>query len=1042
MPFRRLTDWIHDQLRKSVARRSLKRMSRSPEICEPRCLLAVTISFNYSLDTNGFFSDSARKTVLEAAATGLTQRLNDTLSAITPSTNNTWNATFNHPGTGSSTSVNNPTIAANVIVVYAGGRELGSTLGIGGPGGFSVSFVDSNFRDAVQARGETGALATPKTDFGPWGGSITFDTTTNWHFGTTTTGLDAGEADFFSVAMHELGHLLGIGTAASWDAKVSGGTFTGAASQAEYDLGGPVPLDGDDSHWEDGTTDGGQETAMDPVITIGSRKVFTELDFAGLDDLGWEVTDPPTSVQRTFTLSNGVTHTVVISDSGTSNDGNSQIVIDGVTTVFENPSSSLIIEGGSLADSIIINSVDGGFSATVIVNGNAGDDSITINTDVGAGKTINGGDGTDSLIMSGTTATSVDVTYSSTTAATVAMTNVGGSESVSLSNIESITDTIVAAARTFTTLSSAETLTLGDDGVTPGVSRLSGATLGISINFTNPTTSLTLNAGSGNDVITVGPLDSTLAAAITINGEGNNDSISAAGINLPITLTAGGGVNTLVGGHGNDTITGGTFEDTITGGPGADNLNPGDGSDTLIESFDANITLTQTTLTTTPPGGGSATVDTITGFDRIGITGGPSGTTIDLGAFVPTSSIGATIVGGGGRDSIIGTSKADSIDASASVVQVTVESGSGNDTITTGSHNDRILAGGGNDSVDSGAGDDTVFGASGLDTINAGAGADSLLGQNDADSINGGDGDDRIQGGGGADTLNAGAGADRAFGGTENDLVLGGAGNDSLFGDLGDDTVQGEDGNDQISGYGGTDSLDGGPGTDRVSETEDTNVTISGTTMTSPFFGTEVHTTIERYNLNGGAGANLIDARLASVFAVINGLDGNDTLLGTPFADQIFGGTGTDVISGGAGVDTIDGGDSLNDVFYEKADGNFTLVGNSVTSTATGNETLVNIEKYVIVGGVGNNVIDASQAEKNTTLLGGAGNDTLIGGSLKDVLVGGSRADSDAGTDSLDGGGAADTYDNHSADTRLGSGDTVSSGATIFAALPSWIDSI
>jgi hypothetical protein len=32
---------------------------------------------------------------------------------------------------------------------------------------------------------------------------------------------------------------------------------------------------------------------MDPTITIGTRKVFTDLDMAALDDIGWEVTPVP-----------------------------------------------------------------------------------------------------------------------------------------------------------------------------------------------------------------------------------------------------------------------------------------------------------------------------------------------------------------------------------------------------------------------------------------------------------------------------------------------------------------------------------------------------------------------------------------------------------------------------------------------------------------------------------------------------------------------------------------------------------------------------
>ncbi len=1044
MRLQKLSDWLKSKLAKTSTHRARRgsNVSRQTEICESRCLLAVTLSFDYSLDTNNFFADSTRKTLLESAGAQLTQRLNDSLNAITVSGGNTWTASFNHPATGVQTSKVDLSVPADTLIVFAGGRNLGSTLGIGGPGGFSASGTQA-FLTNVQTRGETGAGATPKTDFGPWGGSITFNTTATWHFGATTSGLDSNEADFFSVAMHELGHLLGIGTAGSWNAKVSNGTFTGSAAQAEYDLGGPVPLSSDDSHWEDGTLDGGKETAMDPVITNGTRKVFTELDFAGLKDVGWEVTAPPVSFQRTFTLSNGVSHTVVVSDSGTSNDGESQIVIDGVTTVFTNPSSALIIEGGDQADSITINGLDSGFVASITINGNGGNDAITANADLGSALTINGGAATDSVSISGSAATAVDLIYATTTSGTLEITG-GSGKNVTLANIESLTDSIVADTRSYTLLAAAETVTLGDDGVTAGVSRLAGASLALPVNFANPLNALTLNTGDGNDVITVGPLDSSLAAAIAINGEGNNDSILAAAATLPLTLTGGNGLNTIVGGSGADTIVGGPFEDTITGGPGADNIDPGTGFDWLIETFDANITLTPTSLTTTPPGGGASTADVITGFDRVNITGGPSGNVIDLSAFVPSTSFPAVIVGGGGRDSIVGTNRADSIDCSASTVQVTVNSGTGNDTVTTGSSHDRISTASGDDIINSGAGNDTIDGGSGNDTMDSGAGDDSLLGQTGNDSIIAGDGDDRIQSGAGTDFINCGNGADRAFGGTENDSILGGAGADSLFGDAGDDTVKGEGDNDQISGFSGIDSLDGGAGIDRVSETADTNIVITGLTMVSAFLGTETHVGIERYNLNGGDGANLIDVRLSGVFAIVHGNGGNDTLLGSAFADQIFGDAGTDVISGGAGVDILDAGDSLNDVFYEKADSDFTITptngGFVVVSAATGNETVLNFEKVAIVGGSGANRIDCSALTRNCTLLGGGGNDTLLGGSVADILIGGSRADANGGTDSLDGGGAIDTYDNDAADTRVVASDIVS--ATAISLLPSWLDFI
>lgn len=272
----------------------------------------VTIVIDYSLDTNNFFgaAGSDQRVALETAATRLSARLTDTLSAINLGGTgpNVWDATFTHPGTGADATVRNLSVAQNTILVYAGGQDLtGGTLGVGGPGGFggpgpggtatgTVTFLQS------LGRGQYDVFADPATytDFASWGGSITFDSVgTNWNF-SVASGPSTGQSDFLSVAEHELGHVLGIGTADSWYNLISGTSFTGAASRAAN--GGTNPsvstLDGG-AHWQDGTqstlpgTTTIQEAAMDPTITQGTRKEFTALDFAALDDLGWDVSPVP-----------------------------------------------------------------------------------------------------------------------------------------------------------------------------------------------------------------------------------------------------------------------------------------------------------------------------------------------------------------------------------------------------------------------------------------------------------------------------------------------------------------------------------------------------------------------------------------------------------------------------------------------------------------------------------------------------------------------------------------------------------------------------
>lgn len=268
---------------------------------------AIDIQFDYTFDSSNFFNGNPqRQNVLNAAAQVFESRFTDNLTAITPDfgANNTWTATFSNPSTGSIQGIENLIIGNGVIIVYAGARDLpGDTVGLGGPGGFSVG-GSAAFVNSVALRGQTGASDPNPTDFGPWGGSITFDALTAWHFDQDITTIESFPSitDFYSVALHELAHLLGIGTADSWYTYVGSttDTFHGPKSIA-LNGGVPVPLDSGIDHWADGTTSNVlspvvlnlQETAMDPVFFEGTRKYFTELDFAGLDDIGWTVIPEP-----------------------------------------------------------------------------------------------------------------------------------------------------------------------------------------------------------------------------------------------------------------------------------------------------------------------------------------------------------------------------------------------------------------------------------------------------------------------------------------------------------------------------------------------------------------------------------------------------------------------------------------------------------------------------------------------------------------------------------------------------------------------------
>ena len=257
---------------------------------------AISIIFDYSYDSSGFFTgvNASRQTILNQAAGEFTSRIQDHLTAITSSGPNQFNVSFNNPSSGAAVTLNNYSVADNALIVYVGAQNLGGPLGEGGPGGYSISGTSAFL--ATRDRGQTGALSTPPTDFGPWGGAITFNSAqANWYFGSSDPISGSSVFDFYSVAVHELGHVLGFGTAPSFGHLVVAGTnFTGASASAAY--GGSVPM-ADPGHWKQGLTStvGGvtQEVVMDPSISNGQRKHFTELDFAGLRDTGWQVSAVP-----------------------------------------------------------------------------------------------------------------------------------------------------------------------------------------------------------------------------------------------------------------------------------------------------------------------------------------------------------------------------------------------------------------------------------------------------------------------------------------------------------------------------------------------------------------------------------------------------------------------------------------------------------------------------------------------------------------------------------------------------------------------------
>jgi hypothetical protein len=435
----------------------------------------------------------------------------------------------------------------------------------------------------------------------------------------------------------------------------------------------------------------------------------------------------------------------------------------------------------------------------LVANGEGGDDVFRQNNTGGPlgllnGMEFNGGTGSDTLETLGGTATDVIHTFANSSDGSITIDAFG----LTYTGLEPILDTITATTRTFTFAGTDDDITLSDLG--GGVSRISSVSSSETVDFVNPTSKLTINAGDGADSFD----GSASAIAATINGGAGNDS--------------------LTGTQFVDQINGGDNDDELTGGVGNDDLNGDGGNDLFIWNN----------------GDGSDVVDGGADTDELEVNGStvsPAGDTITISAngsrFDLTRAAGGMGLGPFSLDvGTIETLDLNTLDGEDSVtvgdltgvddlVTLLIETGAGNDTVDASALPDlglSILIEGGDD-------DDTLTGAAGPSMINGNMGNDELNGGAAADTIMGG--------GGGDDVMNGGAGGD---------MLSGQAGDDTMTGGLGDDT------------------MNGGADTDRIVESRDADFDLGDASLTISPSETDTLVDVEEADLNGGAAANTIDA--------------------------------------------------------------------------------------------------------------------------------------------------------------------------------------
>ena len=443
-----------------------------------------------------------------------------------------------------------------------------------------------------------------------------------------------------------------------------------------------------------------------------------------------------------------------------------------------------------------------------------------------------------------------------------------------------------------------------------------------------------LIGGAGDDFLDGDSASTSGGDDFLDGGEGND------------TLLGEGGDDVLFGGDGDDVLTGGDGNDVLYGGPGTDVLAGGAGKDTYVFNV----------------GDGMEVIfDTPAGADD------PEASVLVLGPGLSREDvklhIGSLDIDLGGGDAIhfLGFNTDDPF-ASPVLDSIQFADGTGlsyKEVLDLGfdvggTEGDDVLEGTAvTDRIDALGGNDTVFGKAGDDVISGGAGNDTIAADLGDDVVDGGDGDDQVLGGGGNDTLSGGAGNDVITGDTGNDVITGGAGDDSLAGNIGSDTYvfAAGDGHDTIDEQAVAAVNAQDPAVDVIrfaAGVLPSSVSLfrqADGDLVVRYGATDEIRVAGQYSIPGNAieriefadGSFIDQAALAALpVGVIQGTEGDDTLVGTDAAEQILGLGGNDLIDGGAGDDELRGGAGADTYVLDRGMGRDLVVDASPSTAEIG----------------------------------------------------------------------------------------------------------
>ncbi|MEZ6121780.1 MAG: hypothetical protein R3C49_01240 [Planctomycetaceae bacterium] len=507
---------------------------------------------------------------------------------------------------------------------------------------------------------------------------------------------------------------MSIGDTARWTFDVAPGTYTVSATwfaDSNFPeatdspfkiLDGSTPLltvDLNQTLTPDDFNDAGSDWETMGTFSISSNQLVVELS----DDANDHVLADAIRIERIFeelTISTPpgdatINVTLTGPDSGTYSDGTDTISFFSI--------ERLIIDGGAGDQVLRVDPAGFALPGGLIFNGGDGDDQLIVDfasgNPAGSSFVFNGGGQAtangDSLTITGSTFTTQTLNYTPPGAdgnngdidldgTTITYTGlepiIAGDSADTILNLPTGVDNNA----TLQNSTNAGEIEIIDNG----------ATFENTV-IPNPTSSLTVNLGDGNDTLTVTALDTGFAASLQLNGGDGIDTIDARLSSTGVTINGGSDRDIVHGSEFDDTLNGGTGDDDLLGNGGDDTINGGSGVDFLF---------------------GGIGNDTLNGEDDADLINGEEGDD--------------TLNGGGGNDILNGDA--------------------GMDTILGGIGNDTINGGDDADTINGGPGADLQFGDDGDDTFiwNNGDGPDDNTGGIGTDTFifNGADGaDDDLQ---------------------------------------------------------------------------------------------------------------------------------------------------------------------------------------------------------------------------------------------------------------------------------------------------------